>query len=147
MLRCRIRLKYIPVIRNGYFHNIEFWLRKKYLSFVSDSLTNVETEWPKKSQVTKWIQVASSIGVKSKINFYACIQQYFTLAFNIFSLWKKHCQNFGSLLHCWISNTVVPEFIVASTICRHKIRVGNWEIKSSSIFFNLLRGYEKGIFF
>ncbi len=33
-----------------------------------------------------------------------------------------------------------------STIHRHKIKVGNWEIKSSSIFFNLLRGYEKGIF-
>ena len=59
---------------------------------------------------------------------------------------KKRCRNFGSLLHCWIPNTVVPEFIVASTIRRHKIRVGNWEIKSSSIFFNLLRGYEKGIF-
>ncbi len=60
---------------------------------------------------------------------------------------KKCCQNFGSLFHCWIPKTVVPEFIVASTICRHKIRVGNWEIKYIVFdFFNLLRGYEKGIF-
>jgi len=76
MLRCRIGLKYIPVIRNGYFycsfgtsstrtiilvckplHNIEFWLRKKYLSFVNDNLTNVETEWPKIIQVTKWFRL------------------------------------------------------------------------------------------
>ena len=48
-----------------------------------------------------------------------------------------------SLLNSYI---VVPEFIVATTIRRQKIRVGNWEIKSSLIFFNLLRGYEKGIF-
>jgi len=78
----RIELKYVPVIRNGHYycsfgisstrtiilvcktlHNIEFWSRKKYWRFVSDSLTNLETEWPKKSQVTKSIQVASMIPV------------------------------------------------------------------------------------
>ena len=71
---------------------------------------------------------------------------YWKFRFVYLFMGKKRCRNFGSLLHCWIPNTVVPEFIVASTIHRHKIKVGNWEIKSSSIFFNLLRGYEKGIF-
>ena len=76
----RIGLKYVPVIRNGHYycsfgtsstrttilvcktlHEIEFWLRKKYWSFVSGHLAKQETEWPKKIQVTKWIQVASTI--------------------------------------------------------------------------------------
>jgi len=80
MLRCRIGLKYIPVIRNGHFycsfetsstrtiilvcktlHNIEFWLRKKILKFVSSDSVSLKQS-AKKSQVDqkKWIQVAST---------------------------------------------------------------------------------------
>ena len=40
---------------------LNFGREKKYWSFVSDGLTHVETEWPTKSQVTKWIQVASTV--------------------------------------------------------------------------------------
>ena len=108
--------------------------------------TDGEVRWLRLLTQSRLPPYQCQVYTRCLTTFICCGCAYGCVHTTLYLYGKKTMPNFWLSISLLNSYIVVPEFIVASTIRRQKIRVGNWEIKPSSIFFNLLRGYEKGIF-